>query len=292
MFLIVVCLTLHVAGCHTCSPKFSLLRFVDCEHGGGETGFVEGARLLLLLRLCASNIGRFFFRVSFFFQSLSLAISNLGVLKYAKTDQKKMMETQLKDPSCRTLLFAFKQKQHHCVLREDFKGASQAKLQAAEVTRLGRQLDACRALHKASIDSSKATSDINLDDVDAVRKIRNRKDQKMKRDVMREREEEALLNRLDVMREEAISQSRAVGVVVGLDSFLSSKQIIKDQIEEEKLILGDGNSILHDDDGMELSSLADLSSGIHIKVETYINLHAKLESTMVSEVQCKLFLET
>ncbi len=203
-----------------------------------------------------------------------------------------MMETQLKDPSCRTLLFAFKQKQHHCVLREDFKGASQAKLQAAEVTRLGRQLDACRALHKASIDSSKATSDINLDDVDAVRKIRNRKDQKMKRDVMREREEEALLNRLDVMREEAISQSRAVGVVVGLDSFLSSKQIIKDQIEEEKLILGDGNSILHDDDGMELSSLADLSSGIHIKVETYINLHAKLESTMVSEVQCKLFLET
>ena len=195
-----------------------------------------------------------------------------------------MMETNLKDPGCRTLFFAFKQRQQHCVLREDFRGASQAKLQVAEVTRLGRQLDACRALHKATIDSSKATADVNLDDADAIRKIRNQKEQKMKRDVMREREEQALLSKLEEMREEAISQSKAIGVVVGLDSFLSRKTQEKEQKLEQKAAIESAGLPNRSDEGSSemISNLADIAPGVHVPVETYTSLHKKLEATMRS----------
>ena len=142
------------------------------------------------------------------------------------------MESQLKDEGCKTLFRAYRNKQESCVLREDFHGASLAKAQAIEVIRLGKQLDACRALAKATLDSNKMEQDIDLDDADAVRKIRNQKDQKRKRDVMREREEEAILKKLDEMRGEAVANSRAVGVLVGLDSFLSTKK----QAKERKMV--------------------------------------------------------
>ena len=188
------------------------------------------------------------------------------------------MEFQLKDPACQSLFVAFKQKQNVCVLREDFQGASKAKASASEVRRLGRQLTALRSLNKATVDSKHILNagNINLDDADAVRKIREQKNQTLQRDVMREREEQALLEKLDFIREEAIASSHAIGVVIGLDSFMSSKRQAKEHALEEKTAIDQAGKKEMD----MLNALLTSTTSANVPVEAYLKCHDGLTEMM------------
>ena len=178
------------------------------------------------------------------------------------------MDLKLQDPACQTLYEAFKQKQNACVFREDFAGASAAKIIAQEVRRLCRQLVALRSLHKASLDQNKIMDDIDLDDINSVRTIRERKNQKLHKDVMRDREEESILNQLDIIRAKAIASSNAVGVVLGIESFVSTKHAARDHVLQEQLAI-------------DTAGMKELDMILHprdlIPVDKYIACHQTLE---------------
>jgi hypothetical protein len=184
------------------------------------------------------------------------------------------MDLKLNDPACQTLYEAFRQKQNACVIREDFVGAGKAKEIALEIRRLARQLIALRSLHETSNITNRMRENINLDDADAVRRIRERKNQKIHKDIMRDREEESILEQLDLIREEAIASSSIVGVVTGLDSFVSTKKKERDQKLKEQYQIENAN----------MKDIEDILNTPAIPVEKYIQCHNELENIMHSWV--------
>jgi hypothetical protein len=97
---------------------------------------------------------------------------------------------------------------------------------------------------------------------------------------MREREEKAILKKLDEIREDAVAKSRAVGVLVGLDSFLSTKIQTEEKKMEEQAAVERAGIEGSDDGEKESSTLSKLSTGQRIPLETYVANQSTLEETM------------